>query len=129
MIKEAKPLNIAFHWVKGHSDDPGNEVCDEMAKEQAQRYIDPNSAGDNQQAQLPRATAAPSEEQPTGPSLGEEQARIEGYEACKKELNKYLYGLGSGPPTTFRDYVDGYRDCHDQVLEFIQKMKGDVLPF
>ena len=76
MIEEAKPLNIAFQWAKGHSGDPANEVCDEMAKEQAQRYINPNYAGDEQQAQLPRATAAPREEQPTGPSLGEEQARI-----------------------------------------------------
>lgn len=65
----------------------------------------------------------------TDPSLGEEQARVEGYEACKEELNKYLYQLESGPPPTFRDYVDGYKDCRNDVLEFIRKMKGDAPPF
>ena len=129
MIQEVEHLNITFQWVKEHNDDPANEVCDKMAKEQARRYIDTNSAGDKQQPKLPRATAAPSQEQPTGPSLREEQARIEGYEACKEELNKYLYRLESGPPPTFRDYVDGYRDCRGHILEFIQRMKGDVLPF
>ena len=81
----------------------------------------------------PRARFNRKDEYPTrkstDPSLGEEQARVEGYEACKEELNKYLYQLESGPPPTFRDYVDGYKDCRNDVLEFIRKMKGDAPPF
>lgn len=30
-----KPLNISFEWVKGHSGNPLNEICDELAKSSA----------------------------------------------------------------------------------------------
>jgi len=33
----AKPFDITYHWVKGHAGNPGNERCDELAVEKAQK--------------------------------------------------------------------------------------------
>ena len=58
------------------------------------------------------------------------QARAEGYEAAKQEFHKYLLNLDSGPPPAYKDYIDGYKDCRSEVLQYLDRMKNhDDLPF
>ncbi|MFA5518116.1 MAG: ribonuclease HI [Spirochaetota bacterium] len=37
LLKLVKPLNVSFVWVKGHSGNPLNERCDELAKSSASK--------------------------------------------------------------------------------------------
>lgn len=37
-IKASKPHKVIACWVKGHSGEPHNEMCDKIAKEMAQSY-------------------------------------------------------------------------------------------
>lgn len=37
-LQASKPHKVIAHWVKGHAGDPQNELCDTLAREQAQIY-------------------------------------------------------------------------------------------
>ena len=38
LMQLLKLHRVAFHWVKGHADNPKNNRCDELAVAQAQKY-------------------------------------------------------------------------------------------
>lgn len=37
-LKASQPHQVIAHWVKGHAGNPQNELCDTLAREQAQLY-------------------------------------------------------------------------------------------
>ena len=39
LLKAMEPHDITFNWVKGHAGNPGNERCDELATQAADRII------------------------------------------------------------------------------------------
>jgi len=44
---------VTFHKVKGHSDNPGNNRCDELAREAIQDYRRMNGEGEEEKISTP----------------------------------------------------------------------------
>ena len=100
--------SITWQWVKGHSGDQFNELCDRIANEEADRFgVDP--------VEPPAATpaAAPVEAQTAAQTGCSPLSRDEfnaGYESARQDILRFLAELSPGRPPGLGDYIDGFTE-------------------
>ena len=150
LIELAQGFNITWQWVKGHSGDHYNELCDTIAREQAgQQQAGNHGTGSSspgagtppaprhsQDAAAPQPSVPGSQDctprAPVNPNPDQAGADRfqQGYEACRQEMLQYLVTMqNGGAPPPYRNYTDGYIDCRRELTDFVATMRGDHLPF
>ena len=90
LVEQHRP---SWHWVKGHSGDHWNELCDQMANQEADQAMNPAPAGDPDTSEQP----VPDRRDTPGPTGDSDYDRgwRDGYEAARQEMLQSLQVLQS----------------------------------
>ena len=134
LLKLTRGQEVSFVHVRGHAGDPGNEACDRIANEEAERA---GRTGRNQTASaeadwqtgaaIPEAPVEVNKPDGTG---GGEDTFSAGYELCRQEIMDFLKHTGESPHPPQWNYTDGFEDCRSMLRKFLDRMeKPDGLPF
>ncbi len=116
LIAAVERLNIDFHWVRGHSGDPQNEKCDEIANREAS--IARGSREPHHQRQLPLGWSMPRQpaSQPTSQPASQETS--------SRPVAAQAESQDSGPVTV--DYIaDLLNDVRRNAYANIAKQRAE----
>ena len=127
MLKAVRGLELSFVHVRGHAGDPGNEACDRIANEEAERA---GRTGQDQAASAevdwqagPERPEAPEEKNKPDGTRGAEDAFSSGYELCRLEILDFLERTGESPHPPHWNYTDGFKDCRSRLRQFLDRME------
>ena len=134
LIRVTRGINITWQWVKGHSGDYFNEMCDRIAREEAEAAAgkpgaQETTSGFPEWGGLEKRHSTPQHSQVAAvPDAGNEKFNA-GYEAARQEMFRFIAQLDSSRPPALGGYPDGYIDCRREVQAFLDRMQPDNLPF